>query len=46
MNYFIDGLTHIFGTIKITPNIEGLPANYKSVVEWARISSAFSLHFQ
>ncbi|KAF8204999.1 hypothetical protein BJ912DRAFT_1018228 [Pholiota molesta] len=35
-----DGLTHIFGTIKITPNIEGLPANYKSVVEWARISLA------
>ncbi|KAF6762614.1 hypothetical protein DFP72DRAFT_802386 [Ephemerocybe angulata] len=35
-----DGLTRIFGTIKVTPNIKDLPDNYKSVVEWARISLA------
>ncbi|KAF8974540.1 hypothetical protein BDZ97DRAFT_1646831 [Flammula alnicola] len=35
-----DGLTRVFGTIKVTPNIRGLPANYQAVVEWARISLA------
>lgn len=34
----IDGLSHVFGTIKVTPDIRGLPANYQAVVEWARIS--------
>ena len=34
----LDGLSHVFGTIKITPDIRGLPANYQAVVEWARIS--------
>ncbi|KAF9485334.1 hypothetical protein BDN70DRAFT_871354 [Pholiota conissans] len=38
-----DGLTHVFGTIKVTPNIEGLPANYQAVVEWARISLASTI---
>ncbi|KAG5641592.1 hypothetical protein DXG03_004675 [Asterophora parasitica] len=33
-----DGLTHIFATIKVTPNVNGLPANYRAVLEWARIS--------
>ena len=33
-----DGLTHIFGTVKVTPNIKDLPDNYHAVVEWARIS--------
>lgn len=40
-----DGLTHIFATIKLTPDIRGLPDNYKAVVEWARISSATVLFF-
>ncbi|KIM46162.1 hypothetical protein M413DRAFT_64985 [Hebeloma cylindrosporum] len=35
-----DGLTRIFATIKVTPDIRGLPDNYKAVVEWARISLA------
>ncbi|KIP04876.1 hypothetical protein PHLGIDRAFT_75142, partial [Phlebiopsis gigantea 11061_1 CR5-6] len=35
-----DGLTHVFATIKHTPDIRDLPANYKAVIEWARISLA------
>ncbi|CAA7259770.1 unnamed protein product [Cyclocybe aegerita] len=35
-----DGLTHVFGIIKVTPDIQGLPDNFKAVVEWARISLA------
>ncbi|KDQ64528.1 hypothetical protein JAAARDRAFT_52475 [Jaapia argillacea MUCL 33604] len=35
-----DGLTHIFGTIKVTENVRDLPANYQAVLEWARISLA------
>ncbi|GJE84843.1 hypothetical protein PsYK624_009190 [Phanerochaete sordida] len=35
-----DGLTHVFATIKHTPDIRSLPANYKAVIEWARISLA------
>ena len=37
-----DGLTHVFATVKVTPDIRGLPDNYKAVVEWARISSVAS----
>ncbi|KAF9247067.1 hypothetical protein BU15DRAFT_84631 [Melanogaster broomeanus] len=33
-----DGLTHVFATIKVTPDVRQLPENYKAVVEWARIS--------
>lgn len=33
-----DGLTNIFGTIKVTPDIRQLPSNYQAVIEWARIS--------
>ena len=33
-----DGLSRVFTTIKQTPNINDLPDNYKSVLEWARIS--------
>lgn len=33
-----DGLTHVFATIKHTPDIRDLPANYQAVIEWARIS--------
>lgn len=40
----IDGLSHIFGTIKVTPDIRGLPTNYRAVIEWARISSVLSLN--
>lgn len=35
-----DGLTHVFATIKHTPDIRDLPSNYKAVIEWARISLA------
>ncbi|RXW25250.1 hypothetical protein EST38_g604 [Candolleomyces aberdarensis] len=35
-----NGLTDVFGTIKVTPNIKDLPENYHAVVEWARISLA------
>ena len=35
---FVDGLTHVFSTIKHTPDIKSLPDNYKAVMEWARIS--------
>lgn len=33
-----DGLTHIFATVKVTPDVRDLPANYQAVLEWARIS--------
>lgn len=33
-----DGLTHVFATIKHTPDVRQLPDNYKAVIEWARIS--------
>lgn len=33
-----DGLTHVFATIKETPNVRDLPPNYHAVLEWARIS--------
>jgi hypothetical protein len=32
-------LTQVFATVKATPDIRNLPANYKAVLEWARISS-------
>ena len=34
----VDGLTTIFATIKVTPNMTDLPPNYLSVIEWGRIS--------
>jgi Domain of unknown function in PX-proteins (DUF3818) len=34
------GLTNVFSTIKVTPQIKDLPENYKAVIEWARISLA------
>jgi len=33
-----DGLTKIFATIKVTPDIRQLPSNYQAVIEWARMS--------
>lgn len=33
-----DGLTRIFATIKVTPDVRDLPDNYQAVIEWARIS--------
>lgn len=36
--FLADGLTHVFATIKHTPNVRDLPENYKAVIEWARIS--------
>ncbi|KAG6916096.1 hypothetical protein DXG01_008423 [Tephrocybe rancida] len=41
-----DGLTHIFATVKITPDVRGLPANYQAVLEWARISMASTVFHQ
>uniref|UniRef100_A0A5K1JUL8 Protein kinase Ukc1p n=1 Tax=Ganoderma boninense TaxID=34458 RepID=A0A5K1JUL8_9APHY len=35
-----DGLTHIFATIKDTPDVRNLPPSYQAVLEWARISLA------
>ncbi|KAF8621653.1 hypothetical protein AX15_007669 [Amanita polypyramis BW_CC] len=35
-----DGLSRVFAIIKETPDINDLPDNYKSVIEWARISLA------
>ncbi|KAF9646004.1 hypothetical protein BDM02DRAFT_3189196 [Thelephora ganbajun] len=42
-----DGLTKIFATIKITPDITQLPPNYQAVIEWARMSLASTIfhHF-
>ncbi|RDX55630.1 hypothetical protein OH76DRAFT_1525271 [Lentinus brumalis] len=42
-----DGLTHIFATIKETPDVRNLPPNYQAVLEWARISLASTVfhHF-
>jgi len=37
-NIALDGLTHLFSTIKVTPDIRDLPQNYRAVTEWARIS--------
>ncbi|GLB33834.1 putative PX-associated protein [Lyophyllum shimeji] len=41
-----DGLTHIFATIKVTPDIRDLPQNYQGVIEWARISLASTVFHQ
>ncbi|KNZ78056.1 PX domain-containing protein [Termitomyces sp. J132] len=41
-----DGLTHIFATVKVTPDVRDLPANYQAVLEWARISMASTVFHQ
>ncbi|KAJ7179115.1 hypothetical protein C8R46DRAFT_625317 [Mycena filopes] len=41
-----DGLTQIFATVKVTPNVRDLPANYKAVLEWARMSLAATVFQQ
>ncbi|KAF8165323.1 hypothetical protein B0H34DRAFT_793725 [Crassisporium funariophilum] len=41
-----DGLTHVFGTIKVTPDIRSLPPTYQAVTEWARISLASTVFHQ
>ncbi|EIW76124.1 hypothetical protein CONPUDRAFT_146665 [Coniophora puteana RWD-64-598 SS2] len=38
-----DGLTRVFATIKVTPDVRDLPPNYLAVLEWARISLASTL---
>ncbi|CAE6448712.1 unnamed protein product [Rhizoctonia solani] len=38
-----DGLSRIFATIKATPNVADLPADYRAVLEWARISLASTI---
>ena len=39
-----DGLTRVFATIRQTPDIEGLPIEYRKVFEWARISLASTVY--
>ncbi|KAF7355337.1 PX-domain-containing protein [Mycena sanguinolenta] len=41
-----DGLTQIFATVKVTPNVRDLPSNYKAVLEWARMSLASTVFQQ
>ncbi|KAJ7781216.1 hypothetical protein B0H16DRAFT_1658847 [Mycena metata] len=41
-----DGLTQIFATVKVTPNVRDLPSNYKAVLEWARMSLAATVFQQ
>ncbi|KAJ6613417.1 hypothetical protein B0H10DRAFT_2165289 [Mycena sp. CBHHK59/15] len=41
-----DGLTLIFATVKVTPNVRDLPPNYKAVLEWARMSLASTVFQQ
>ncbi|KAF8076412.1 hypothetical protein FPV67DRAFT_1407785 [Lyophyllum atratum] len=41
-----DGLTRVFSTIKVTPDVRGLPQNYQAVLEWARISLASTVFHQ
>ncbi|KAF8681509.1 PX-associated [Rhizoctonia solani] len=38
-----DGLSRIFATIKATQDVRDLPADYKAVLEWARISLASTI---
>ena len=38
--FILDGLTKVFATIKVTPDIRQLPSNYQAVIEWARMSYA------
>ncbi|KAF8845796.1 hypothetical protein BDN67DRAFT_993435 [Paxillus ammoniavirescens] len=37
------GLTHIFATIKVSPEVRQLPENYQAIIEWARISLASTI---
>ncbi|KAH8830925.1 hypothetical protein DL96DRAFT_1594841 [Flagelloscypha sp. PMI_526] len=41
-----DGLTQVFATVKVTPNVKDLPENYKAVIEWARMSLASTIFQQ
>ncbi|KAK0486980.1 hypothetical protein EDD18DRAFT_1192672 [Armillaria luteobubalina] len=41
-----DGLTNVFATVKVTPDIRSLPGNYQAVLEWARISVASTVFHQ
>ncbi|KAJ7498902.1 hypothetical protein FB451DRAFT_1347337 [Mycena latifolia] len=41
-----DGLTQIFATVKVTPNVRDLPPNYRAVLEWARMSLASTVFQQ
>ncbi|KAG8967620.1 hypothetical protein FRC03_009649 [Tulasnella sp. 419] len=42
-----NGLTHVFSTIRTTPEAKDLPSDYHAVLEWGRITSASTLfhHF-
>ncbi|KAG8691993.1 hypothetical protein FRC11_012339 [Ceratobasidium sp. 423] len=42
----VDGLSHIFATIKATQDVRDLPADYRAVLEWARISLASTIFQQ
>ncbi|KAG1754063.1 uncharacterized protein EDB91DRAFT_1243031 [Suillus paluster] len=38
-----DGLSHIFAIIKVTPDVNQLPPNYRAVTEWGRITLASTI---
>ncbi|KAF9221988.1 hypothetical protein BS17DRAFT_736513 [Gyrodon lividus] len=38
-----DGLTHVFATIKVAPDVRQLPENYQAIMEWARVSLASTI---
>ena len=39
-----DGLTRVFGTIRVTKDLKDLPTEYQKVFEWARISLASTIY--
>ncbi|KAG8747522.1 hypothetical protein FRC10_000658 [Ceratobasidium sp. 414] len=43
---WLDGLSHVFATIKTTPDVRNLPPDYQAVLEWARISLASTIFQQ
>lgn len=43
MLLFEDGLTRIFGIIRVTENVRDLPDEYQAVIEWGRITSVYAL---
>lgn len=39
----LDGLTRVFGIIRVTENVRDLPDEYQAVIEWGRITSVYAL---
>lgn len=38
----LDGLTRVFGIIRVTENVRDLPDEYQAVIEWGRITSVYA----